>query len=268
MESGVTQRLTIQVERLTEVYGMANYHFKEAGLSAKAWTRSGSTLTQQVYETLHEEIISGTLRPGDRLVRRTLSKRLGVSPMPVTEALFKLEMDGLVESLPLHGSRVRPLTIQGIRNDQVLREAIECQVARICAENATDAQLSKLIQKARVLDRIMFQGDPRSKLGMQTHLKFHLEVARCAGFVSLGEELQRVWFRRLMRLSWIKATKCTPVPEDWHQQVVRAITSRDPDRADAKMREHVRYGTGSDDEQRALQYSQDSLEHGSVSNGD
>ena len=50
-----------------------------------------------------------------------------------------LEVDGLVENRPLYGCRVRPLTSKMFYNDQVLREAIECQVARLCSENISDA---------------------------------------------------------------------------------------------------------------------------------
>ncbi len=230
---------------------MANYRFNEVGPPVNAGTASNSTLTQQVYQMLHEEIVSGTLHPGNRLVRRALSKRMGVSPMPVTEALLRLEVDGLVESRPLYGSRVRPLTIKDVENDQVLREAIECQAARVCAENISESDLSKLMRKARVVDRMMAQGDPQSKLGMQAHLEFHMDVACCGGFASLAEELQRVWFRRLMRLNWLKATRYKHVPKNWHQQIAEAVAGRDADGAEAKMREHVRYGI--EDDHRVLE---------------
>jgi len=116
-----------------------------------------TTLTEQVYGTLRDEIVSGVLRPGDRLVRRTPGKRLGVSPMPVVEALLRLEADGLVESHPQRGSRVRPLTFEEVHNDQILREAIECQAARMCTKNASKAELSALMTKARLVDRVLPQ---------------------------------------------------------------------------------------------------------------
>ena len=214
------------------------------------------TLAERVYDTLREEILGGSLPPGTRLVRRTLSKRLGVSPLPVTEALLRLEIDGLVESRPLCGSRVRPVTEEDLSNDQVLREAIECQAARTCAENASDSDLSRLLAEARVVDRLMAQGDPRSKLGMRAHLEFHAAVARAGGFSRLAEGLQRLWFRRLMRLNWIKATHYRAVPAGWHQSLLEAIMTRDPDLAERTMREHVRYG--SEDDLAALRYA---LEH-------
>jgi len=231
---------------------MANYRYGTGSRPPQNTAVGTTTLTERVYDTLRDEIVTGEMPPGTRLVRRTLGKRLGVSAMPVAEALLRLEMDGLVESQPLYGSRVRPLTIEGVRNDQVLREAIECQAARVCAESASDADLSKLMAQARVIDRMMAQGNPHSKLGTRAHLEFHTTVAYCGGFPGLVEELERVWFRRLMRLNWVKATQYKPVPGNWHETLVEAISSRDPEAAEQRMREHVRYGN--EDDRRALQY--------------
>ena len=82
---------------------------------------SFQTLKSQIYETLRREILSGATPPGTRMVRRILSKRLGVSPIPVIEALHELEKDGLVESQPMYGHRVRSLSVETARNDHVLR---------------------------------------------------------------------------------------------------------------------------------------------------
>lgn len=225
---------------------MANYRFDRLARDDVDSATTGPTLTERVYDTLHEEIVTGELGPGVRLVRRELSKRLGVSPMPVTEALLRLESEGLVESRPLHGCRVPVLTIDDLRNDEVLREAIESQAARLCAENVDDESLGRLASKARLADRMMRQGDPNSMLGMQTHLEFHMEITYCTGFPRLSEELKRLWLRRLMRLNWIKATQYRRPPADWHQQIVEVLGRRDPELADAKMRDHVRFGTEHD----------------------
>lgn len=220
---------------------MAHYNFTECKAQG-----NGTTLTQRVYETLREEIVTGEFDPGERLVRRSLGKRLGVSPMPVTEALHMLEVDGLVENRALYGSRVRILTIEDVRIDEVLREAMECQAARMTAEHAGDAELGRLGSDARQLDRLMRDGDPESKLGMRLHLEFHAGLAQLSGFERLADEVRRVWARLLMRLNWIKALRFRRVPEDWHQQLVDSIHTRDPDAAEAKMREHVRYGIEDD----------------------
>jgi DNA-binding GntR family transcriptional regulator len=224
---------------------MANYSFPTDGKTKRSLT-AGHTLTRRVYDTLREEIISGALKPGERLVRKTLSERLGVSPMPVTEALYMLEIENLVESLPLCGSRVRPLTMADIENDLMMREAIECQTARICAENADDDTLERLLTQAGKVDRYMAVDTPDRKLGDSLHLTFHLDIAKACGYPIFVQELQRVWFQRYMQLTFFKAVNCLPIPADWHQSLVGALRSRDPERAECHMRKHVRYGREND----------------------
>jgi len=228
---------------------VSNYTFP-ADEKTKRHLHAEHTLTRRIYELLREEIITGKIKPGERLVRKTLGKRLGVSPMPVTEALYMLEIENLVESLPLCGSRVRPLTLDDIENDLMMREAIECQTARMGAEKASDADLERLTAKAEKVDRYMAVDTPDRKLGDKLHLEFHLEIARACGYPIFVQELQRVWFQRYMQLSFFKAVNCLPIPADWHQSLIRAIAARDADRAERHMREHVRYGREND--RRAL----------------
>ncbi len=224
---------------------MANYSFP-SNEKAKKTLHAGHTLTRRIYDTLREEIITGKLKPGERLVRKTLSQRLGVSPMPVTEALYMLEIENLVESLPLCGSRVRPLTMADIENDLMMREAIECQTARICAEKATDAALARLQTQAVKVDRYMAVDTPDRKLGDALHLEFHLDIAKACGYPIFVQELQRVWFQRYMQLTFFKAVNCLPIPADWHQSLIGVFRSRTPDHAERSMREHVRYGREND----------------------
>lgn len=222
-----------------ESFDVSHYSYKN--LAATNNGANNTTVTQHVYEALREEIVTGILSPGVRLVRRTVGKRFGVSHNPVTEALLKLELDGLVENEPLYGSRVRSLSLDDMVNDQLYREAIECQAARLCAENASDADLSTMASKAKVIDRMLTQADPSSKVGNTLHMDLHLTIANCAKHCpSLALELQRVWFRWLMRLSWIKGTVFGDQPDDWHLSLIEAIASGNPDKAEEAMREHVR----------------------------
>lgn len=213
-----------------------------------------STLAEHVYSTLRDEIIIGTLLPGQRLVRRTISQRLGVSPMPVVEALLRLEGDGLVENRPQRGSRVRPLTFEEVHRDQVLREAIECQAARMCAENASHAELAALMTKARLVDRLLPQllspsvSPPPVSKKFSQDVEFHMDIARCGGCPGLADVLGKVWFRRMMRFSWLKLTRYKPMMKGCHQKLVQAFTTRNPDLAEAIMREHVCYSNENDRE--------------------
>ena len=211
-----------------------------------------STLAEHVYTALRDEIVVGTLRPGQRLVRRSIGQRLGVSPMPVVEALLRLEGDGLVENRPQCGFRVKALTFDEVYRDQVLREAVECQAARMCTENASAGELTALMAKARVLDRLLPQLLSNSDVAppvpkqFAKDIEFHTDVARCGGCPGLADVLGKVWFRRIMRFSWLKLMRYKPMMKNCHQKLVQAFAARDPDVAEAVMRQHVRYSNEND----------------------
>ena len=200
------------------------------------------TLSSAIYQTLRDEILDGRLKPRERLVRRTLAKHLNVSPIPVTEALWRLEQDGLVESEPMYGSRVKEINAEMIQNELVLRVAIECQAARLCARNASKREFEILDEKAEQLDELLESKGHESIEGNRFHLMFHLSVAQFSGYPILKRELERAGFMELMRVNWINATVVNPPPTRWHAQLVDVLKTRDAELAEKKMREHVRYG--------------------------
>jgi DNA-binding GntR family transcriptional regulator len=198
------------------------------------------TKSARIYTELKREITGGTFRPGEHLVRRALVKRYGVSLSIVNEALGRLGTDGLVESTDNVGTRVVSLSPQGLRDEFVLREAIERHVVRILAERATDAQLAVLLEDARMIDRWMNELGHDDSQGGLLHLEFHLKLARTTGFSSLESNLKRMTMRALLTTRWLKNQQL-PHPPDFHEQLVRVLMQRDPLAADSAMRAHLYY---------------------------
>ena len=133
------------------------------------------------------------------------------------------------------------MTEEGLRNEQVLREAIECQTARLVAERATPAQLQDLARRAVELDKVMSAVDESTlKEATALHLDFHLTIARQAGFPVLEKELQRIWFRHLLMINLVTAY-LHPTPPT-HSELVHSLMKGDADEAEKKMRAHVRHG--------------------------
>ena len=79
---------------------------KQAG---DGYTLMSSSAAQQTYDQILEKLIAGAIRPGERLVNRTLASELGVSVIPVREALNRLASEGLVEHIPGAGTYARSL---------------------------------------------------------------------------------------------------------------------------------------------------------------
>ena len=98
---------------------------------SKRQMAGGESLSNRANQQIRDEILSGDLSIGDILSRRRLAERLKMSFLPITEALGRLETEGLVESRPRIGTRVRVPTEQDIRDSSVIREALESQAARL-----------------------------------------------------------------------------------------------------------------------------------------
>lgn len=204
-----------------------------------------STRSVKVYKTLQQEIVTGKLEPGTRLVRRELAKRFDMSPIPIIEALHKLEKDGLTESVPMYGSRVINWNIESLRSDEMLREAIECQCARLCAINASQKELTILNQIAEKLDKATTEEEGNLRPSAIFHYQLHFKIAELTGCKSLVNELEKVWLRRQMRFS-MNLGEQDKIPAGWHVRLTNAIASRNPQQAEDEMRRHVEFGQDHD----------------------
>jgi len=214
-----------------------------------AWRAESTSvsLADQAYAAIREEILRGQLRPGMALSRRRLARELGMSVVPVTEALQRLEGHGLVESRPRAGTRVRVPTEKDVRELYDLREALESQSARLFAERATADQCLELREMADHVDvlfgRLAAGGeDPAFRSAVHsTHVKFHMRIAEHARSEILKQMIER---NHILILNWLfdVTARRTPLPPRFHTELVESVTSGDPARADAAMRAHVRYG--------------------------
>ncbi len=202
-----------------------------------------NTLSRRVYGILRDNILEGQLKPGERLVRKEIAKRLGVSPLPVIEALYMLEIDGYVKNRPLAGCRVRILTMEDITDNLMLREALECQIAHLCATTINPKEGERLMKLARQVDKFTRVNTPDPTLGNQMHLEFHLTLARLSGCNIFVKMLKEVWFQKYMSFNSLKSIRLLDMPEKWHQILVRRILKGDCDEAEQAMREHVQFGS-------------------------
>jgi DNA-binding GntR family transcriptional regulator len=84
----------------------------------------------QVAERLRFAIVTGRLRPGEALTETRLAEQLGVSRAPIREAIQDLENDGLVETTPYRGKRVKPLTVREVSEIREMRQLFEVTAVR------------------------------------------------------------------------------------------------------------------------------------------
>lgn len=117
------------------------------------------TLRGRVEEKLRLAIISGTFKPGQRLIERELCELLGVGRTSVREALRQLEAEGLISSIPHRGPMVSRVTIDEAEQLYALRALLEGYAGRCCAMRATDAFKDALDAAVDAFADVAAQGD-------------------------------------------------------------------------------------------------------------
>jgi DNA-binding GntR family transcriptional regulator len=103
-------------------------------------------LKEDIFDVLHEKIISGVYKPGDWLRQEDIATQLGVSMTPVREALDLLVSAGLAERVPYRGVQVRKMSTKDIVEAYGLRLLLEALIAQEAARNITPEQVNGLEQ--------------------------------------------------------------------------------------------------------------------------
>lgn len=197
------------------------------------------TLPDQAAEILRAAIRSGELRPGQRLVEAELAAQMGVSRIPIREAIRSLERDGLVVSEPGRGASVVSLTDEDILEIYGLRASLEAYAIELIIEgNRADAieELHALVEEMAAPARAGI----RDEL-MEIDLRFHQALCRLSGNGRLLEAWVRLsdQIRMLLRLKDMVADDSGRLPMG-HQRIVDAIARGDASDARELLRGHIR----------------------------
>jgi DNA-binding GntR family transcriptional regulator len=197
------------------------------------------TASEHAYVVIRDAILSGTLRSGARLTVRAMAELTGVSVIPVIQAFHRLEEEGLIDTFPRWGSRVITLDNETIRDRYLLREAVECQVARILATSHSALQAEQLNRMASRLDELVAARQYEDEFLQRDH-EIHSKMAEYTGSRSLLRALARInLFRLMQKTTEYIIIRRVGLPGDLHGRLVRAILSGDPDVAERAMREHI-----------------------------
>lgn len=162
------------------------------------------TLAEKAYDHIRVKLASGELTPGNRLVNRSLAAEIGVSVIPVREALHRLSTEGLVEHVPGSGTFVRETDPQELDNLYVLRDALESCAAGEAARYATEPQLEEmeavLTEAQQIADKIAGQSSRHAtkrqiNVWLDLEKRFHellIEAARNPLLAKVTREHQAI----------------------------------------------------------------------------
>jgi DNA-binding GntR family transcriptional regulator len=110
------------------------------------------SVEESVTETLREAILRGDLLPGRRLAQVDLATELGVSRIPLRDALRRLEAEGLVEIDGRRGAHVTSLSATDIAEIYDMRILLEEECARRAVSQLSDEEAEELIRLSKIMD--------------------------------------------------------------------------------------------------------------------
>ncbi len=196
------------------------------------------TLRDRAAEQLRAAILSGKLLPGTRLIEQDLSKEMGISRLPIREAIFHLEQEGLVTIEPYKGAFVSFLSAKEIEELYSIRILFEAHALRLFMENSTPENI-------QVLEKLVEQMDEAQE-GNNTiafyDFEFHNELCKLCEHSTL----YKLWSTLIAR---IHAYMNIEMQNSWppkirenHVRLLDIIKSGDIDAATYEMQCHLQRG--------------------------
>ena len=197
-----------------------------------------------VSEQLRTDILEGRLKPGQWLRQMHIAEELGVSQMPVREALKELAAEGLVEHIPYRGVRVVEFSLQDVADLYTHRAVLEGMAAGAAAVSMNNKTMTKLtkIQQAITEHMAVEQLAEYRRLNRQ----FHQTIYQASGRSYLIRTLDQMWtaFPTMLWSKFSQTMERTFPERDEsdhteHERILAALKTGEATEAEAAMHNHI-----------------------------
>lgn len=196
------------------------------------------SIREQTLVTLREAILTGELKPGHSLIEMDLSRQLGVSRAPIREALRILNSEGLIETIPYHGTTVRRLTRTDIEEIYGMRSLLEI----FAVEHVIRAHDPEFLRRLRAtVDDMIVAGRANNiKTVNMLDRDFHDALIETSGHSLLLSLWQTVAMkvRQVMALVNRRNTDLTQIARS-HLPLLDAMEQGDIPQASILLRAHI-----------------------------
>jgi len=200
------------------------------------------SLVDAVTERLEAAIVAGELAPGERIREQTLATSLGVSRGPLREAIRRLEGRRLLDRKVNVGVSVAMLSPERLDNLLTVREALEGMACRLAAERMSEQELDELV---KLLESHARKPDVTRGSGYYQEsgdYDFHFRIVTASRNELLASIVKGDLYDLLRVYRYKSSTMTGRAAQaiDEHRAIVEALVARDPERAEAAMRSHIR----------------------------
>ena len=195
-------------------------------------------LRDVVFRTLREAILTGELKPGERLMEMQLAAKLGVSRTPIREAIRMLQQEGLAVTLPRRGAEVAAMTEKDMEDVLKIREALEILAVQLASEKITAEQITQLEEKLTAFEEAVKTAEVKQIA--QTDIDFHdfiYDAAENPRLVGMLNNLREQIYR--YRVEYLKDEKNYPRLIEEHKQIIIGLKERNKDYVVEMMKKHM-----------------------------
>lgn len=191
-----------------------------------------------VFKALREAIITGELKPGERLMEIKLANELGVSRTPVREAIRKLELEGLVIMTARKGAEVAPINEKDLMEVLEIRKTLEGLACELAVSNATKENVEQFIEINKLIE-VAIKEDDIEEITKQD-VAFHeaiYQITNNKRLIQMLHQLKEHIFR--YRFEYIKDMKNKQTIVEEHNAIILALKKNDQKNAKKEIEKHI-----------------------------
>ena len=195
-------------------------------------------LRDVVFNTLRKAILTGELKPGERLLEIQLANQLGVSRTPIREAIRKLELEGLVIMMPRRGAEVAQITEKGLRDVLEVRRALDALCTELACDRITEEEKQRLRDACDEFEKATATGDATVIAAADVALHdIIVEATRNQRLIQLINNLSEQMYR--YRFEYIKDENQHHNLVEEHRMIYESIVRCDKEGAAKAAKLHI-----------------------------
>lgn len=195
-------------------------------------------LRDVVFNTLRQAILTGELKPGERLMEIHLADKLGVSRTPIREAIRKLELEGLVTMIPRKGAEVAQITEKSMNDVLEVRRAMDVLCVELACERIAEEALGDLKAACENFEQMVKTKDVKkiAKADVELH-DIILQATGNRRLIQLVNNLSEQMYR--YRYEYIKDFSQHERLVEEHRIIYESLVNKDKETASEAAKTHI-----------------------------
>lgn len=204
-------------------------------------------LSERAFDYVVDNICNGNFKPGQKVGERKIARQLGISQIPVREAMEKLWQRGWIDKFPKRGAFVKKFDIREVQNVFQIREVFETGCARLLAHIITPQQLDQLKELVDILQKT--SENKEMEKYEEADMQFHKSIIRFIGNKRLDELFETVllqsqgfFLSEAVRAAFSWGRDLEKLDFSSHERIYKALSDGDAERAVREVSLHIKGG--------------------------